>query len=75
MFDRPWTDEDRRVADLASSYWVNFVKSGNPNGNKLPAWEPFDTGNPVTMAIGVKPGPRPIAAKERREFYRELLEK
>jgi len=73
--DRPWTEADRRVSDEVSSYWVNFVKTGNPNGGNLPRWQPFAAGNPSTMALTTKSGPRPIAGKERLDFYRDLLEK
>jgi para-nitrobenzyl esterase len=38
--ERPWTDEDRRIADTMSSYWANIVKTGNPNGAGLPAGRP-----------------------------------
>ena len=23
-------------------YWVNFAKTGNPNGNNLPAWQSYN---------------------------------
>jgi para-nitrobenzyl esterase len=73
--DAPWTDDDRRVADQVSSYWVNFVKTGNPNGENLPRWAPFRADNPATMALGTNSGPREIAGKERLNFCRELLDK
>ncbi|HEY3324237.1 MAG TPA: carboxylesterase family protein [Planctomycetota bacterium] len=73
--DRPWTDEDRQVAEQVSSYWVNFIKTGNPNGQDLQLWKPFDSNDPSTMALGTKPGARPIAVKEKMEFYRSVLEK
>lgn len=73
--DRPWTEDDRRVADEVSSYWVNFVKTGDPNGKNLPLWMPFDASNPSTMALGARSSPRPIAGKERLGFYRDLFEK
>ena len=36
---RPWTERDRKLASLMSDYLVNFVKTGNPNGDGLPVWE------------------------------------
>lgn len=40
-----WQPEDYMVSDIFSQYYVNFVKTGNPNGLGLPEW-------PATM---VKP--------------------
>ena len=36
---RPWEEQDRRIASMMSDYLVNFVKTGNPNGEGLPVWE------------------------------------
>ena len=35
---RPWTEVDFRLADQMSSYWANFMKNGDPNGEGLPYW-------------------------------------
>ena len=32
------SDEDKTLAELMQNYWVNFAKTGNPNGDGLPGW-------------------------------------
>ena len=36
-----YTDEDNKLSEQMQSYWVNFVKTGNPNGSDLPQWEAY----------------------------------
>ncbi|WP_087026355.1 carboxylesterase/lipase family protein [Thaumasiovibrio subtropicus] len=52
--DRPWTKEDRALADLMSSAWVNFAKTGNPNGGTLPFWPAYTRADDVIMIFDSK---------------------
>jgi para-nitrobenzyl esterase len=38
----PPTAQDQAVSRMAQSYWVNFAKTGDPNGAGLPAWPRYD---------------------------------
>jgi para-nitrobenzyl esterase len=33
-----WQDEDNQVSALMQQIYLNFVKTGNPNGVGVPAW-------------------------------------
>ena len=37
-----WEPDDYKVSQIIQSYFVNFIKSGNPNGPGLPQWPPYE---------------------------------
>jgi para-nitrobenzyl esterase len=52
--------EDLKLSDIISSYWVNFAKSGDPNGPGLPRWPAFSENDQQAMVFDAAPGARPV---------------
>ena len=52
MKDYPWTNLDRAVADTLSSYWTNFAKHGNPNGQGLVKWPVYNPNDEYWLNVG-----------------------
>ena len=55
--DKRYTQKDFEVEEIMSSYWINFVKTGNPNGKdtkgrELPRWEESSASDGKLMEIG-----------------------
>ncbi len=43
---------DYKLSDIMQSYWVNFVKTGNPNGEGLPEWKEFSENTEQVLELG-----------------------
>ena len=71
--NRPWEAVDRSIAETTSSYWANFVKSGDPNGPGLPKWPAFDANDPVTMELGDRFAPRPVAEPAKLKLFEGMF--
>ena len=68
-----WQDEDYAISKLFLSYYANFCKTGNPNGDGLPQWTAISKENldaaPV-MKIDVES--QEVGSPERETAYRTL---
>jgi para-nitrobenzyl esterase len=51
---------DLALSEMMSSLWVNFVKTGNPNGPGLPAWPAFTEQDQKVMFFDPASSARPI---------------
>ena len=68
-----WQDEDYAISKLFLTYYANFCKTGNPNGEGLPQWTAITKDNldaaPV-MKIDVES--KEVSSPERENAYRTL---
>jgi para-nitrobenzyl esterase len=68
--NQTWNDIDLRLADQMSSYWVNFIAKGDPNGNGLPHWPEFkDLSNGKVMVFGDTPQVESTVPATKLTFY------
>ena len=54
--NRPWQPIDHHLADLMSSYWANFARTGDPNGKGLPVWDAYSSGMERVMFLDEQSG-------------------
>jgi len=74
MITHTMEKKDTLIADKISSYWVNFVKNGDPNGPGLEEWAPFDSKKHEVMRLGEGFGMMPIArSKEKFDFLKNQI--
>lgn len=60
-----WSAADHALADAMCTYWVNFARHGDPNGEKLPGWPGFnqDRGDALLLGEQIRSGaPSNLAA-------------
>ena len=57
------TKTDLEISEAMITYWTNFAKRGNPNGEGVSEWPAFSDANPVVMYFSQTPhtGPVPSA--------------
>jgi para-nitrobenzyl esterase len=57
-----WTDDDKKLSEVMTSYWANFVATGNPNGKGLPKWDAYNSksndGRAMVLGDSVEFGPQ-----------------
>jgi para-nitrobenzyl esterase len=72
----PPTSEDVAVSRMAQSYWVNFAKTGDPNGPGLPTWPRHAAGDGQIFEFRPdgSAGAGPDARKARLDVTRKATE-
>ena len=75
--DEPWVpreEYDRRLAEIISSYWVQFAASGDPNAVDLPAWPPFDSETENYLELGDAIEAKQAYRPEATDLYAAIIE-
>ncbi len=49
-----YDESDLKLSDTMFNYWINFVKTGNPNGEGLPQWDEWNPTNNRVIELGAK---------------------
>jgi para-nitrobenzyl esterase len=67
------TPEDKEVARIMNAYWVNFAKTGNPNGKGLPSWPIYST--KTNELLEVQPDGKPVGKPDLTKARLDVIEK
>jgi para-nitrobenzyl esterase len=70
----PWEDTDRKLAEVMSSYWVNFAVTGDPNGKGLLKWPAYHMKDDEAMGFGNEIEVKPVPNKPALDFLDRYFE-
>jgi para-nitrobenzyl esterase len=69
----PVDPKDKEVAIMMNTYWANFAKTGNPNGEGLPEWPVYNTQNEEILDI--QPDGKLVGKPDPRKARLDVIEK
>lgn len=72
LWNRPFTQTDYDLSEKMSSYWVNFAKTGDPNGKDLPYWPAFDKASPKVILLGDEVKSADLPYGKQLEFFDKI---
>jgi para-nitrobenzyl esterase len=60
---------DVALSKLIQGYWVNFARTGDPNGPGLPQWPAFSASSPQVMYLDAHPHAGPVPNLRQLEVF------
>jgi len=69
----PPTEEDKALAKTMNAYWVNFAKTGNPNGKGLPKWPLYNS--KTNEILDIQSDGKPVGKTDPRKARLDVIEK
>jgi para-nitrobenzyl esterase len=73
VYDDTYTDLDARLAKTMSAQWVQFAKSGDPNGPGLPQWPRFNGDREAYIEFGDRIATGESLRKKHIDFLSQTL--
>jgi para-nitrobenzyl esterase len=73
--NRPFIPVDFNLSNMMSSYWVNFARTGDPNGAGLPGWEPFSRESGKILLLDRTPATAMLPDKGALEWWYNRMTK
>ena len=64
-----WTDWDHELSRAISQYWVNFARTGDPNGDGLPAWPRYEQATDQSIEFGSEIQARSGVRKDKLDVF------
>jgi para-nitrobenzyl esterase len=71
--ERNFTTADRALARVVSAYWVNFVKTGDPNAKGLSSWPRLVASDPQIMRLDVDSTAQTLLPAPKLQAMRDYL--
>jgi para-nitrobenzyl esterase len=74
--NQTWNDVDTKLADQMSSYWVNFITKGDPNGDGLAKWPEYkDLTSGKVMVFGDTPQLEAMTPAAKLSFFQSAFQR
>ena len=67
------TPEEKELARIMNTYWTNFAKTGNPNGDGVPVWSLYDPQKEEILDIDLDG--KPVSKPDYRKARFDVIEK